>query len=373
MKTGDPLQKGQTMNILVCNAGSTSLKFKLFEMPAEKVLSVQKYERVTDYEAGIRQYLATLPEGVQIDAVGFKTVLSKDHYGVHVIDEEVIRGMEDYMVVAPAHNTFYLKAIHTFRKVMPGVPLIGVFETAFHQTIPEENYLYPVPYEWYEKYGARKFGYHGASHSYVASCLTKELGPKYKAVSCHLGGSGSISAIVDGKCFDTSFGMSLQCGIPQSNRSGDFDPYLIFFLHEAAGLSYEEIEKELQKKSGLLGISGVSNDLRDIMQAAEEGNRRAKLSFAMYAKEVTGYVGRFAAMMGGFQAVAFTGGIGENCKELRDYVIEHLQFIPDVKIFVIPADEEVVVARETYKKMDRKEEKIRKIIEEVLREHLLKQ
>lgn len=334
------------MNILVCNAGSTSLKFRLFEMPSEKELSVRKYERVTDYEAGIKEYLKTLPENIQIDAVGFKTVLSRDHYGVHLIDDDVIKGMEDYMVVAPAHNTFYLKAINTFKKIMPEMPLVGVFETNFHRSIPEVNYLYPVPYDWYEKYGARKFGYHGASHSYVAGVLNKELGGHYKAVSCHLGGSGSISAIVDGKCFDTSFGMSLQCGIPQGNRCGDFDPYLVFFMHKYAGMTYEEIENELQKKSGLLGVSGVSNDLRDILAAASAGNERAVLAFKMYAKEVTGYIGRFAAMMGGLDAVAFTGGIGENSEAVRNYVMNHIRFMGDVKMFVIPANEEIVVARE---------------------------
>ena len=360
------------MNILVCNAGSTSLKFKLYEMPGEKELAVKKYERVTDYEAGIREFLKTLPEGTAIDAVGFKTVLSKDHYGVHFIDDAVIKGMEDYMVVAPAHNTFYLKAISTFKKVMPGVPLVGVFETAFHQTIPQENYLYPVPYEWYEKYGARKYGYHGASHGYAAAVLTKELGAEYKAVNCHLGGSGSISAIVNGKCFDTSFGMSLQCGIPQSNRAGDFDPYLIFFMHKYAGMEYDDIEKALEKNSGLLGVSGVSNDLRDVLKAAEEGNKRAELAFNMYVKEVTGYIGRFAALMGGLDAVSFTGGIGENSKELRDRVAEKLSFIPNVKYLVIPANEELIVARETYGKMSSDQETVKKVITEVLMEYLKK-
>ena len=343
------------MNILVCNAGSTSLKFRLFEMPQERELSVKKYERVTDYEAGIREYLKTLPENVKIDAVGFKTVLSKDHYGVHLIDDAVIKGMEDYMVVAPAHNTFYLKAINTFKKIMPKMPLVGVFETNFHRTMPEENYLYPLPYEWHEKYGIRKFGYHGASHSYVAGILSENLGKHYKAVSCHLGGSSSLSAIVDGKCFDTSFGMSLQCGVPQGNRCGDFDPYLVFFMHKYAGMSYDEIEAELQKKSGFLGISGVGNDLRDILLAAQNGNERAVLAFKMYAKEVTGYIGRFAAMMGGLDAVAFTGGIGEHSEAVRNYVMNHIRFMGNVKSFVIPANEEIVVARETYKLMNKEE------------------
>jgi len=339
------------MNILVCNTGSTSLKFKLYEMPGEKVITTQKYERVTDYETGIRDFLYTLPEGTKIDAVGFKTVLSKDHYGVHVIDDAVIKGMEDYMVVAPAHNTFYLKSIRTFQKLMPEVPLVGVFETAFHRTIPEVNYIYPLPYEWYEKYGARKYGYHGASHGYVASRLTEELGEHYKAVSCHLGGSSSLSAVVDGKCFDTSFGMSLQCGVPQGNRCGDFDPYLIMFMHDYAGLDYEEIVTQLQKKSGLLGISGVGNDLRDILEAAESGNKRAQLAVDIYVKEVTGYIGRYAAEMGGLDAVAFTGGIGENSEYVRSRVLKNLEFIPGLKHFVIPANEELGVARETYKKI----------------------
>lgn len=336
------------MNVLVCNTGSTSLKFKLYDMPGEEVIASGKYERVTDYEAGIREFLDTLPEGTKIDAVGFKTVLSKDHYGVHVIDDAVIKGMEDYMVVAPAHNTFYLKSIRTFQKVMPEVPLVGVFETAFHQTIPEENYIYPLPYEWYEKYGARKYGFHGASHGFVASCLTKELGPRYRAVSCHLGGSSSLSAIVDGKCFDTSFGMGLQCGVPQGDRCGDFDPYLIMYMHEYAGMDYDGIVKALQTKSGLLGISGVGKDLRDILEAAEGGNHRAQLALRIYIKEVTGYIGRYAAEMGGLDAVAFTGGIGENSEYIRENVLKNLRFIGDFKVFVIPANEELGVARETY-------------------------
>lgn len=339
------------MNILVCNTGSTSLKFKLYEMPGEKMLLKVKKERVTDYEAGIREFMDSLPEGTQIDAVGFKTVLSKDHYGVHVIDDEVIRGMEVYMAVAPAHNTFYLRSIRVFKKLMPKTPLVGVFETAFHQTIPEVNYIYPVPYEWHEKYGVRKFGYHGASHGYVASKLSEALGEKYRAVSCHLGGSSSISAIVDGKCFDTSFGMSLQCGVPQSNRCGDVDPFIPIFMNQYAGLPYDEIEETLAKRSGLLGISGVSNDLRDILEAAAQGNHRAQLAFDIFCKEVTGYIGRFAAMMGGLDAVAFTGGAGESCEPLRNRVMEKISFMGDVKMFVIPADEELGVARETYKKL----------------------
>jgi len=339
------------MNVLVCNAGSTSLKFKLYSMPEEKVIAGRKMERITDYEAGIREFLDTLPADTHIDAVGFKTVLSKDHYGVHIIGDEVIQGMEDFLVVAPAHNTFYLKAIRTFQKVMPNTPLVGVFETAFHQTMGPEAYIYPVPYEWYEKYGVRKFGYHGASHRYIASVLNEELGEHYRAVSCHLGGSSSLTAIVDGKCVDTSFGMSLQCGVPQNNRCGDIDPYLSVFLNEYWKIPIKDIEKDLRTKSGLLGISGISNDFRDIEEAAEKGNERAGLAIEIYIREVTGYIGRYAAIMGGLDAVAFTGGIGEKSETLRKRVEENIKFMHP-KTFVIPANEELGVARETAKAIE---------------------
>lgn len=339
------------MNILVCNAGSTSLKFKLFSMPEEKVLAEQRMERVTDYEGGIREFLGTLPADIKVDAVGFKTVLSKDHYGVHVIDDEVIKGMENYMVVAPSHNSFYLKAIRTFMKVMPDTPMIGVFETGFHQTMKPESYIYSVPYEWYEKYGLRRFGYHGASHGYIASQLTEKLGEHYRAVSCHLGGSSSLCAICDGKSVETSMGMSLQTGLPHGSRSGDIDPFAVFFMHKYAGLSYEEIEQQMIDNGGLLGISGVSNDLRDIEEAAKSGNERAQLAIDFFIKEIAGYVGRYAAIMGGIDAVAFTGGIGEKSETVREGVKKKLAFLGDIKYFVIPANEELIVVRKAYEKI----------------------
>ena len=388
------------MKILICNAGSTSLKYKLYEMPEEAVLATGKIERVgdkrggyflfentrtgetqtedkrviPDYEAGIHAYLSFLQKSdaiqdiAEIASVGFKTVLSKDHYGVHIIDDAVLKGMEEYMVVAPAHNRHYLQAIRTFLRVMPNTPLVGVFETAFHRTLPKEAYLYPVPYEWHEKYGVRRFGYHGASHSYIADCLNERLGGHYRAVSCHLGGSSSLAAIVDGACVDTSFGMSLQCGLPQSNRAGDFDPYLIFYLTKSCGLSLEEVEQSLQKNSGLLGISGVSNDLRDI-EAASAHSPRAKLAMDIYIRELIKYIAGYAGIMGGLDAICFTGGIGENSATVRNAVLEKLAFLgieravdspvkgeiscittpkSKVRVWVIPANEELGVARKTY-------------------------
>ena len=387
------------MKILVCNAGSTSLKYKLFSMPEEIIISEGKIERVgddnggfyyfknnlnnteessdkrkiPDYAYGIKTYLDFLLSSnaindlSEVKAVGFKTVLSKDHYGVHIIDDDVLKGMEEFMVVAPAHNRCYLQAIRTFMDVMPGVPLVGVFETAFHQTLNKEAYIYPVPYEWYEKYGLRRFGYHGASHSYVADVLNDKFKNGYKAISCHLGGSSSIAAIVDGVCKETSFGMSLQCGLPQSNRAGDFDPYLIFFLLKQ-GLSVEEIETSLQKKSGLLGISGVSNDLRDIEEASVD-NERAKLAIDIYIRELIRYISGYVGLIGGIDCICFTGGIGENSFKVRNSVMNRLSFLgikpsdcevkkgeicklttddSKVSVFVIPANEELGVARKTY-------------------------
>lgn len=389
------------MKILICNAGSTSLKFKLFEMSDEHVIAVGGIERVGDpsggafkykgkkeikdtlvisnYEMGIRCFLEKLtsPEyGVissceEIDAVGFKTVLSKGYYGTHRIDEKVIQGMRDYMTVAPVHNSCYLEAIETFQKVLPNTVMIGAFETEFHQTIPKEAYLYSVPYEWYEKYGIRRYGYHGASHSWVATCLNERMGSHYKAVSCHLGGSSSLCAIVDGKSVDTSFGMSLQTGLLQSSRSGDIDPYLIHYMIEEVKMPSKEIFETLRTQAGVKGISGISGDMRDI-EAVSKENERAALAQEMYCRELTRYIGGYAALMGGLDAIVFTGGIGENRDTVRRYVMEKLAFLgvipkeeyeisgiteitekeSKLRVFVIPADEETVVARRAAKLLE---------------------
>ena len=387
------------MNVLVCNAGSTSLKFKMYKMPDETVAATGKIERVGDmggglfvyennvsgmsvsedkrvidnYETGIREFLSLLTDREvgavsdvsQIHAVGYKTVLSKDHYGVHVIDEAVLQGMEDYMVVAPAHNRFYLQAIRAFKMIVPDTPMVGVFETAFHQSMPKEAYIYSVPYEWYEKYGLRRYGYHGASHSYVADCLSERLGSNYRAVSCHLGGSGSITAIENGKSVDTSFGFSLQTGLPQMSRAGDIDPYFIFYLVKTAGLTLDEVEQGLQKNGGIYGISGISNDLRDVEERAA-CDERAKLAVDIYCREIVRYIGAYTAILKGLDAIAFTGGVGENSTTVRDRVLSHFDYLglklnnepvvrgeiccltcPDsrLQVYVIPANEELGIAR----------------------------
>ncbi|MBQ8506004.1 MAG: acetate/propionate family kinase [Clostridia bacterium] len=385
------------MKILICNAGSTSLKFKLWKMPEFEVLATSYVEKVgsvdaifsygsgagkvrreglniPDYTSGIRMFLDELSVSElkaidsldEIAAVGYKTVLSKDHYGVHELTEDVLEGMRAYFTVAPAHNGPYLEAISVFKKLLPEVKQVGVFETAFHQTIPMERRVFPIPYEWTEKYGILRMGYHGASHGYIA----EKLKDYRRVVSCHLGGSTSLCAILDGKSQDNSFGFSLQMGVPHASRTGDVDVYIVPYLLEK-GLSIEEIYHGLGKNGGLKGISGTSGDMRDIEAAIEAGSERAELALKVYATHILRYIGAYSMEIGGLDAVAFTGGIGENCVRLRRMVLEgmaHLGLKIDaesnergsgerrltsddsaVAAFVIPANEEYMVVRETFK------------------------
>lgn len=390
------------MKILVCNAGSTSLKFKLYEMPQCTVLATGKVERVgsandaifgyqncatgytedrdrqniPDYQDGIERFLrclaggegAVLSDVSEIERVGYKSVLSKGHYGVHEIDEGVMQGMRDFLALAPVHNGAYLKAIETVQAVLPNARHIGVFETAFHRDIPLERKLYGVPYEWYETYGVQRLGYHGASHGYIADVLNAEK-KEYGAISCHLGGSASICAIKNGKSVDTSFGMSLETGLIHANRVGDMDPTMIHFLKQQ-GLSEEEILAGCQKKGGLLGISGVSNDLRYITEAADAGNERAKLAIDVFVAGIVHYVGAFYLDLGRLDDLVFTAGVGEHSARIRSMVCEKLAPLGvklDVKkneacrgqaiisaedsavcVRVIPANEELGIARRAF-------------------------
>ena len=326
---------------------------------------------IASYEEGLTLFLKAAGEKIikSVDAVGFKTVLSKDHYGVHLIDDGVIRGMHEYMAVAPVHNTCYLEVIGVFKKLLPGIPLIGVFETEFHKDIPEAAYTYPVPLKWRDEMGVRRFGYHGASHSYVAGVIRDMFGEEYRAVSCHLGGSSSLAAIVNGKGVDTSFGLSLQTGVPQSNRCGDMDPFIIFYMMEEHGLSMKEVKDALERESGLKGISGISGDMRDLTEAADAGDHDAALAIDIYTREIARYIGGYTAIMGGLDVIAFTAGTGENSPLVREKVCSYFGYMglklketgekystptvisaPDstVKVLVIPANEELVVARKAY-------------------------
>ncbi len=388
------------MIVLVCNAGSTSLKFKLYDMPDCKVLATGKVERVgscddaifgycncetgftvdankqniPDYQVGIEKFLYELTKGAgavlsdirQIERVGYKSVLSKGYYGIHEIDEGVMQGMRDFFALAPVHNSAYLKAIETVQGVLPEAKHVGVFETAFHRDIPLERKIYGIPYEWYETYGIQRLGYHGASHGYIADVLNQET-KEYRAISCHLGGSASICGILNGKSVDTSFGMSLETGLIHANRVGDMDPTMVNFLrHE--GLSEEEILAGLQKKGGLLGISGVSNDLRYVIEAADQGNARAKLAVDVFVSGIVHYIGAFFMDLGGLDYLVFTAGIGEHSNVVRKLVCDKLTAIgvkldeeknnadatvisssdSKVKVMVIPTNEELGIARRTY-------------------------
>ena len=392
------------MYLLVCNAGSTSLKFKLFEMPAETVLAEAKVERIGRKDNGIFTYknpqgahihkekvdIPTYTEGIQmfldcmlsldasigvlgdvkkIERVGFKTVLAPG-YGIAVIDEAVEEKMREFLDVAPAHNGPYLEAVGHFKNLLPDAVLVGVFETAYHETIPQERTIYAVPYEWYEKYGFRRMGYHGASHSYVSETVTELFGSTGKMISCHLGGSCSLCAIEDGKSVDTTFGLSLQNGICHANRCGDIDAYIFPFLKNR-GFSDEEILYGLEKNGGLLGISGVSNDVRELREAISAGNARAELAIAHFINGIVKYIGAFYAELGGLDTLVFTAGIGENDSQLRKEVCKQVSHLgirladtpkelgsgnlqlstedSPVRVLVIPANEELGVARKTWR------------------------
>lgn len=391
------------MKILVCNVGSTSLKFKLYEMPSGDVLAQCGVERVgsdddalfrytnritdasialseqhiPDYRTGIEQFLACLTDpstGVigdvsEIARVGFKTTLSKGHLGVHELDEETMQGMRDWIALAPLHNRAYLSAIGVMREVLPDALFVGCFETAFHRDIPLERKVFGVPYEWYEKIGVQRLGYHGASHGYIADVLGERLGPEYAAISCHLGGSCSICAIENGRSVDTSFGMSLESGLIHANRVGDIDSGMVYFLRQQ-GLTDSDIEAGFQKYGGLYGISGVSNDLRYVSDAAKNGNARAKLAVDVFVTGIVHYIGAFFLDLGKLDALVFTAGIGEHSSEIRKAVCDRLlpigvrldpeknECVPEdglisaddsrVKVLVIPTDEEKGIARRTF-------------------------
>ena len=392
------------MQILVSNVGSTSLKFKLFDMPQEEVLCTAKVERVgsetaiyqytnemtgwkrkedsipvLSYADGIELFLKDMTDAEhgaakdigEICGVGFKTVVAKGCDGVYELTDRVLDAMRDYLFIAPAHNGPYLTAIGEFNRVLPNAPKVGVFETAYHATIPMKYRMYGIPYEWVEKYGITRKGYHGASFTYVAEQARAD-GAWRNIIGCHLGGSCSVCAIQDGKSFDDSFGFSLQTGLLHANRCGDTDAYLFPFLMNE-GLSEDEIIQGLSKSGGLLGISGVSNDLREIEAAADAGNKRAQLAIDVFVAGVIRYIGSFYAELGGLDKLVFTGGIGENSARIREMIcsaLPHLGIQLDreknnslrgegyisaddspVRVQVIPANEELGVARQTYRRI----------------------
>lgn len=395
------------MNILICNVGSTSLKYQLFDMDTgEKVLAAGGAERVgavkssfyhtnkltgetfrTDavfptHGEAITAMLDALLNGCigsvdDISCVGFKVVHAKGVTGVQYLTEDVLQAMADFNSVAPAHNPPYIAAIRQFQKLMPGTPLIGSFETAFHANMPAEAYLYPIPLELSKKHAIRRYGFHGASLEYLSTWTAEAMGRQdLKLVCCHLGGSGSLCAVKNGVSIDTTMGMSLQCGVLQNNRIGDMDPYIIFYLAEECGMSLSEIKTMLQTKSGLFGVSGgVSNDLRDIQEAADAGNTDCANAVRAYAYGIKKYIGAYIAAMGGIDAIVFGGGIGRNSASVRSMALADLEcfgIILDetknanakggddisavdsrVRIFVVDTNEEIVVARKAQQLLNR--------------------
>lgn len=391
------------MKVLVVNCGSSSIKYQLIDMENEEVMAKGYLEKiglpdsflthtvngekhkieqvVKNHEEGIQLVLEQLthPEyGVisslsEIGAVGHRVVHGGEKFSSSVlINDEVIQAMRECIPLAPLHNPAGITGIEACKKVLPGVPMVAVFDTAFHQTLPKKAYLYAIPYEYYEKYGIRKYGFHGTSHRFVSKRVAELMNKKpedLKIITCHLGQGGSLAAVNSGKSVDTSMGLTPLAGIPMGSRSGDIDPSIVTFLMKNENLSPDEMDNILNKKSGKLGISGISFDDRDIEKAAAEGNERAQLAIDTFVYQVIGYIGRFAAQMNGVDVITFAGGVGENGIEVRKEICNSLSFLgvkideeknnckgkeveistPDskVKVFVVPTNEELMIARDT--------------------------
>ncbi|MBH9967842.1 acetate kinase [[Bacillus] enclensis] len=390
--------------IIAINAGSSSLKFQLFDMPEETVITKglierigldnavfnisvngEKKEEVTDipdHEVAVKMLLDKLTDfGIigsldEIQGIGHRVVHGGEVFNESVlITDEVIEKIGELSDLAPLHNPANLTGIKAFKNVLPNVPAVAVFDTAFHQSMPESSFLYSLPYEYYEDFGIRKYGFHGTSHKYVSERAAEMLGrPKeqVRLISCHLGNGASIAAIEGGKSIDTSMGFTPLAGVAMGTRSGNIDPALIPFIMEKTGSTAEEVLNILNKKSGMLGVSGFSSDLRDIEQQASEGNERAELALEVFANRIHKYIGSYASRMYGVDAIVFTAGIGENSTLVREKVLQGLEFMgvywdparnnvrgeetfinyphSPVKVMVIPTNEEVMIARDVVEK-----------------------
>lgn len=389
------------MKILVANLGSTSFKYRLFDMDSERQLArggidrigedaesncvveigshkASESTRIPDHAAAVQMCLDQLTDSStgclesveEVTAIGFKAVFAGKLSGVHIVTDELLQAMENLADVAPAHNPPYVRAMRQLQRSFPQMPLVAALETAFHETIPPHYRTYSVPYEWTDRYEVRRWGFHGASHRYIGTRMAQLLGrDDAKVISCHLGGSSSICAMHGGESRSTSMGMTPQSGLPQNNRVGDFDPFALRLVKRLTGKDYDDLLDELSGAGGLLGLSGVSNDLRDIEDAAAGGNERAQLALDVYAADIKRYIGQYLAVLNGADAIVFTGGIGENSSLIRQQVctdmdyagieldLEHNQQAKgecpisaeasNVQIWIVPTNEELVVARQT--------------------------
>ena len=391
------------MKILVLNCGSSSLKYQLINMETEEVLASGKYERIGEDEAfithkvngqkiEIKHPAKTHEEAVdftlkqlinpeykvidsldEISAIGHRLVHGGEKINKSVIiTDEVVEVLKECIDLAPLHNPAGIIGIEACKKVMPGKPMVGVFDTAFSaSTLPEENYIYAVPYEWYEKYGVRRYGYHGTSHRYIYKTICNHFGKdNLKVISCHNGNGASITAIDSGKVVDTTLGFSSLVGLIMGTRCGDIDVAIVQYMMNKTGKSIDEVMDDLYKRSGLLGISGVSSDSRDVEIAAEEGNERAILANEMYAQKIANYIAMYNNELGGADVITLTAGIGENSKAMRKSIIQKIASLgvkldeerndfrgefrlistedSKIPVYVVPTDEEMEIALETY-------------------------
>jgi len=387
------------MKVLVANLGSTSFKYRLFDMNDERQIARGGIERIGEAESPCfveiggrrREETASIPDHAEavrrclvqltdpengcvksadeVSAIGFKAVHGGSVSGVQRVTSELLDAMEEMNGVAPAHNPPYINAMRLLNEQLPEIPLVAAFETDFHQTIPARNRYYAIPYEWATEGLVRRWGFHGASHRYIAVRTAELLGRKdLRVVSCHLGGSSSLAAIRNGQSVGNSLGMSPQTGLPHNNRVGDFDPFALPIIMKRTGKSLDEVLDDLACRSGLLGLSGVSGDIRDVSEAAEQGNERAQLALDVFAGAVRHYLGAYLVELGGADVIVFTGGIGENRAGFRTQVCEGLEELGIVldaeknratrneapihaessrtQIWVIPTNEELIVARQ---------------------------
>ncbi len=393
------------MNILVLNCGSSSVKYKLIEIKSNETLAEGGVEKIglhdafikfkakdgskktvslniTDHNGAIKSILDILTSNDygciksfdEIDAVGHRVVHGGEKFNKSVlITKEVIDKIKECYSIAPLHNPVNMAGIDAITSILPNVPQVAVFDTAFHQTMPPESYMYALPYEYYERDGVRRYGFHGTSHRYVSKRVCEFLGVDYntqKIITCHIGNGGSITAVMNGKSIDTSMGLTPVEGLMMGTRCGDVDPGALTFLMEKHNLSAAELQNIINKKSGVAGFSEISSDMREIEAAIAQGNERAKLTLKMYEQRITKYIGAYAAEMGGVDIIVFTGGVGENQKATRYNVCATLGFMgveieaavndtvrgteavistPEsrVKVVVIPTDEEYMIARDT--------------------------
>ncbi|MGL4993122.1 MAG: acetate kinase [Bacteroidales bacterium] len=393
------------MKILVLNCGSSSVKYKLINMASKEVLAQGGIEKIglkgsflkltlpngdkavlegeiMEHNAAIEYILGVLLSDKygciksleEIDAVGHRVVHGGDKFNSSVlITDEVIAKMVECIDIAPLHNPPNLKGIYAVKELMPNVPQVGVFDTAFHQTMPKKAFMYGIPYELYEKYGIRRYGFHGTSHRYVSQRACEYLGldPKNsKLITCHVGNGGSIAAIKNGESVDTTMGFTPVEGLLMGTRSGDIDAGIITFLMEKEGIGAAEVSSLLNKQSGVMGLSGVSSDMRDIFDAISQGNERAAMTLELYDYRIIKYIGAYAAALNGVDAIIFTGGVGENQWESRAEICKALEFLgvefdeqknhklrgqeaiitkptSRVKVAVVPTDEEMMIAEDT--------------------------